>query len=169
MRSICHRRFRNCGKRLARIAIIARGCLGIKPTLSRIARLKMPQRNRVDARSDARVWFALPVWRTPAGPGDVRSRPPSREAGARDACQPLPDGTGPAPWQQAGYVSGDIIAPWQHSQARSLLSAELHSMPPTLRITPPMCWPIRLSKTGCHGTLLEADASSIMATQPLAG
>jgi hypothetical protein len=27
----------------------------------------------------------------------------------------------------------------------------LYSMPPTLRMTPPKCWPIRWSRTGRHG------------------
>src|ERR1700724_2609351 len=41
-------------------------------------------------------------------------------------------------------------------------------MPPASRIVPEMCWPMRLSRTGCHGTSWKPMPSSIMAKRPLA-
>jgi hypothetical protein len=41
-------------------------------------------------------------------------------------------------------------------------------MPPALRMMPVICWPMRLSSTGCHGTSWKPMPLSIMAKRPLA-
>jgi hypothetical protein len=74
----------------------------------------MPKRNRVDARSDARVWLALPVWRTPAGPGDVRSRPLAAKRGrARRASLYRMSPIRPHGEKQVMF-SGILMACWKH-------------------------------------------------------
>ena len=77
--------------------------------------------------------------------GDIRSRPPAAKRG-RGTRPPLPDGAGLAPWRQAGHDVGDTHSP----NPRFL--PKLHSMPPASRMMPVICWPMRLSSTGCHGT-----------------
>ena len=69
-------------------------------------------------------------------------------------------------WLQAGKACSSA-----HNPSPRFLP-KLHSMPPSLRIRPEMCCPIRLSSTGCHGTRLNPSPPSplklsIIANRPL--
>src|SRR5450631_430961 len=115
----------------------------------------------VSGRERSATQSTLPACQAPAGPATSRQGRYAAKRG-RGTRQPLPDGPGLAPCLQAGNDIGDT-----HSPSPRFLP-KLHSMPPASRTVPTICWPMRLSSTGCHGTSWKPMPSSIMAKRPLA-
>jgi hypothetical protein len=59
----------------------------------------------------------------------------SREAGARNAREPLPNAAGLAPWRQQMMMLSTSIAPWGYHSSNPRFRPKLPSMPPALRTT----------------------------------
>ena len=116
--------------------------------------------SRATAHDSGPMWIATP---SSQGSCTLYSLPVSRRV-AILVCNALESGLKQLVFRFAENIVRLNAEPlWTGQSPSPSFWPRSHSIPPSPRITPAMCRPMRWSRTGCHGTRLNPSPSSIMA------